>query len=77
MKVTTLLNERQRRLTKWNDKVVPISEWLSEKEDLLSEPLSDSLDYDAAQKHKNEVVVRKPSLKRFTCRIYCLRFPLK
>ena len=58
MKLTTLLNERQRRLAKWNDKVSPIAEWLSEKEELVSSPLSDSLDHDAARTHKNEFVVR-------------------
>jgi hypothetical protein len=59
MKLTTLLNERQRRLAKWNDKVSPIAEWLSEKEELLSSlPPSDSLDHDAARTHKNEIVVR-------------------
>ena len=57
MKLTTLLNERQRRIAKWDDKVVPIAEWLSEKEDMLSAlPLLDSLDYDAACKYKNEIV---------------------
>ena len=64
MKLTTLLNERQRRLAKWNDKVSPIAEWLSEKEELLSTPLSDSLDYDSAEKHKNQFVVRKNLLRQ-------------
>ena len=64
MKLTTLLNERQRRLTKWSDKVSPIGEWLSEKEELLSIPLSDSLDHDAARKLKNEFVVRTQTERR-------------
>ena len=59
MKLTNVLNDRQRRLAKWNDKVSPIAEWLSEKEELLSLPLSDSLDHDAVVKHKNEIVVRR------------------
>lgn len=58
MKLTTFLNERQRRLAKWSDKVSPIAEWLSEKEELLAIPLSDSLDHDTARTHKNEFVVR-------------------
>ncbi|XP_028414134.1 dystrophin-like isoform X2 [Dendronephthya gigantea] len=57
MKLTTLLNERQRRIAKWDDKVVPIEEWLSEKEDMLSKlPQPDSLDHDAASRYKNEIV---------------------
>ncbi len=63
MKLTNVLNERQRRLAKWNDKVSPIAEWLSEKEELLSLPLSDSLDHDAVVKHKNEIVVRRNLIK--------------
>ena len=58
MKLTTLLNERQRRLTKWNDKVLPIGEWLNEKEHLLTTTPQDSLDHDELLSKKNKFVVR-------------------
>jgi hypothetical protein len=67
MKVTTLSNERQRRLAKWNDKVSPIAEWLSEKEELLSVPLSDSLDHDSAETYKNQFVVRILCIHNLKC----------
>lgn len=74
MRLTTLLNERQRRLTKWNDKVAPVAEWLTEKEEFLSSPVPDSLDHDAARKHRNEIVVRLSAGVIFDQRKYMVIF---
>lgn len=60
MRLTNLLNEKQRRVGKWNDNVSPVAEWLAGKQEMLSS-LSEpgSLDLDTARKQKNEVAVRR------------------
>lgn len=57
MKVTKLLNEKQRRIGKWRDKVSPVAEWLSEKQEVLTAIQTDSIDIDTARQRKNKVEV--------------------